>query len=150
MSLRCPTVACFIYFNSFEASLQTLDRLILSLFSDYSFLSVMNDLLACIVNFNFCDRLSDRKLFSVHVYHLLYYTCFHDVCEYIQSTHWLVPGYCLGQIYCLKRSEMTATPEPSYRWEQPCEDRSYPGQLFLWEMESHRRWWPRTASATNH
>ena len=30
---------------------------------------------------------------------MLYYTCVHNVCEYIQSTHWLVPGYCLGQIF---------------------------------------------------
>ena len=28
----------------------------------------------------------------------IYYTRVHNVCEYIQSTHWLVPGYCLGQI----------------------------------------------------
>ena len=30
---------------------------------------------------------------------LLYYTRVHNVCVYIQSTHWLVPGYCLGQIF---------------------------------------------------
>ena len=30
---------------------------------------------------------------------LSYYACVHNVCEYIQSTHWLVPGYCLGQIF---------------------------------------------------
>ena len=34
----------------------------------------------------------------------LYYTCVLNVCEYIQSTHWLVPGYCLGQISCVERS----------------------------------------------
>ena len=38
---------------------------------------------------------------------LLYYTCVHNVCEYIQSTHWLVPGYCLGQISRLERSTTT-------------------------------------------
>ena len=70
-----------------EASLQTLDRLTLSLFfPNYPILSVMNDLLVCIVKLlNFCDRLSDRKLFSVRDYHLPYYTYFHDVCEYIQK-----------------------------------------------------------------
>ena len=42
----------------------------------------------------------------------LYYTCVLNVCEYIQSTHWLVPGYCLGQIACLERSvAMTAVGE---------------------------------------
>ena len=30
-----------------------------------------------------------------HDYHL-YYTRAHNVCEYIQSTHWLVPGCCLS------------------------------------------------------
>ena len=88
-----------------EASLQTLDRLILSLFSDYSFLPVMNDLLVGIMNFNFGDRLSDRKLFSVPVYHLLYYACFHDVCEYIQTYSlacpWLLswPDFLLGKVH---------------------------------------------------
>ena len=58
-----------------------------------------------------------------------------------KRTHWLVPGYCLGQIPCLEISIAVTTSEPT-RWRlQPREDRSYPGQLFLWEMESHRRWW---------
>ena len=70
-----------------EASLQTLDRLIFILnFQIFPILTVMNDLLVCVVKLlNFCDRLSDHKLFSVHDYHLPYYTCFHIVCEYIQT-----------------------------------------------------------------
>ena len=56
-----------------------------------------------------------------------------------KRTHWLVPGYCLGQIPRLEISIAVTTSEPT-RWRvQPREDRSYPGQLFLWEMESHRR-----------
>ena len=55
-----------------------------------------------------------------------------------KRTHWLVPGYCLGQIPRLETSTVVTTSEPT-RWRlQPREDRSYPGQLFLWEMESHR------------
>ena len=37
------------------------------------------------------------EFFFVHDYQL-YYTCVLSDCEYIQSTHWLVAGYCLGQI----------------------------------------------------
>ena len=29
-----------------------------------------------------------------------------------KSTHWLVPGYCLGQITCLDRSVAMTAPEP--------------------------------------
>ena len=57
-----------------------------------------------------------------------------------KRTHWLVPGYCLGQITCLERSVAMTAPETKQRWQQPREDRSWPGQLFLWEMESHRHW----------
>ena len=56
-----------------------------------------------------------------------------------KRTHWLVPGYCLGQIPRLEMSDMVTTSEPTCWPLQPREDRSYPGQLFLWEMESHRR-----------
>ena len=56
-----------------------------------------------------------------------------------KRTHWLVPGYCLGQIPRLEMSTVVTTSEPTRCRLQPREDRSYPGQLFLWEMESHRR-----------
>ena len=56
-----------------------------------------------------------------------------------KRTHWLVPGYCLGQISCAEKSVTSSAPEPTQCCQQPREDRSYPGQLFLWEMESHRR-----------
>ena len=29
-----------------------------------------------------------------------------------KSTHWLVPGYCLGQICCTERSVAMTAPEP--------------------------------------
>ena len=58
-----------------------------------------------------------------------------------KRTHWLVPGYCLGQISCVEKSVTTTAPEPMQCCQQPREDRSYPGQLFLWEMESHGHWW---------
>lgn len=46
----------------------------------------------------------------VHQSHLLLLICFHDVCEYIQSTHWLDPGYYPGQIAYLEKSMMMTTP----------------------------------------
>jgi len=51
---------------------------------------------------------------TAHDYHL-YYTRVHNVCEYIQSTHWLVPGYYLGQISCTERSIVTTATEPKKR-----------------------------------
>ena len=136
-----------LYYYPFEMLLQTPDQFFL--FFDCLFTSNMNDPLACILNI-ILWLIKWSWIISVHNYHLLYYTCFHNVCEYIQSTHSLVPGYCLGQISCLERSTLTTAPEPRQRRPQPREDRSYSGQLFLWEMESHRRWWPQTASAINH
>ena len=144
MSLRCPTMACllFIYFRSplcgvaetpdcgmfvtylpykpfrwrradtrlrhalyyypFKVSLQTPDR------------CIFNFLLMCIVSF-ILGLTKWSWIILVHDYHLLCYTCFHDVCEYIQSTHWLVPGYCLGQISCVERSVATTVLEP-WQW----------------------------------
>ena len=32
-----------------------------------------------------------------------------------KSTHWLVPGYCLGQISCMERSIAMTAPEPKQR-----------------------------------
>ena len=32
-----------------------------------------------------------------------------------KSTHWLVPGYCLGQIACLERSVAMTVSEPKQR-----------------------------------
>ena len=30
-----------------------------------------------------------------------------------KSTHWLVPGYCLGQISCVEKSVTMTTPVPT-------------------------------------
>ena len=53
------------------------------------------------------DVMSIKIFFSTS---LLYYTCVHNVCEYIQSTHWLVPGYCLGQIFLARRGATWCQP----------------------------------------
>ena len=136
-----------LFYYPFEASLQTPDRCILFLFPDCLSMFYMNNLPVCVMNFISWQTKWSWNI-SEHGYHLLYYTCVHNVCEYIQSTHWLVPGYCLGEISCLERSAAMTAPEPRLWWQQPREDRSYPGQLFLWEMESHRRWW--TANRFRH
>ena len=145
MSLRCPTVACLLfiylisplcgvaqtpdcgmfvillykpfmwrrsdarlrhalYYYPFKVSLQTPDR------------CIFNFLLTCTVSF-ILGLTKWSRIILVHDYHLLCYTCFHDVCEYIQSTHWLVPGYCLGQIFLARRGATVPTaPEPKQRW----------------------------------
>ena len=79
----------------------------------YIFLLHINNLLACIRDFIFMTDVVIIECFSEHDYRLLYYTRVHNVCEYIQSTHWLVPGYCLGQISCMERSVTMIAPEPT-------------------------------------
>ena len=70
----------------------------------------------------------------------IYYTRVLNVCEYIQTyslaCHWLLSWPdCLAWGYASRWH-----PRNLRCWRlQPREDRSYPGQLFLWEMESHRR-----------
>ena len=98
-----------LFYYPFEASLQTPDRCILFLFFDCLFMFYKNNLLACVMNF---IAWLTKWSWNVSVHHLLYFTCVHNVCEYIQSTHWLVPGYCLGQISCLERSAAMTAPEP--------------------------------------
>ena len=150
MSLRRPTAAYLLCFNSFEASLQTLDQSIYSLSSDYSF-SGYDEWPACVHHkLYFYDWLSDSKLFQC-----MFITCYiMPVFVMFASTFKVLTGsslaIVLARFLAWRGALMTTAPEPRQRRPQPREDRSYPGQLFLWEMESHRRWCPRTASATNH
>ena len=83
---QTPDWSMLYIYHPCEASLQTLDQFILLLLSVAHFLFNMNDLLACIMNF-ILWLTKWSWIVLVHDYHLLYYTCFHDVCEYIQSTH---------------------------------------------------------------
>ena len=87
------------------------------------------------------DRHYDHRIFSEHVFPQYIIPVFLMFASTFKRTHWLVPGYCLGQISCAEKSVSTTAPEPTQCWQQPREDRSYPGQLFLWEMESPRRRW---------
>ena len=70
----------------------------------------------------------------------IYYTRVLNVCEYIQ-TYSLACPWLLSWPDCLAwRYASRWQPRNLRCWRlQPREDRSYPGQLFLWEMESHRR-----------
>ena len=70
----------------------------------------------------------------------IYYTRVLNVCEYIQ-TYSLACPWLLSWPDCLAwRYASRWHPRSPRCWHlQPREDRSYPGQLFLWEMESHRR-----------
>ena len=87
----------------------------------------------------FCDRCYHHEKISEHDYPLLYYTRVHNACEYIQTYSLACPWLLSWPDSLLGDQHRGTTSEPT-RWHlQPREDRSYPGQLFLWEMESHRR-----------
>ena len=90
----------------YVASLQMPDRCLLLVIC---YCISINNLLTCIRDLFtvVTDVMSIKIIFSTS---LLYYSCVHNVCEYIQSTHWLVPGYCLGQISCAKRSDREDSP----------------------------------------
>jgi len=72
----------------------------------------VNNLFACIMDFISVTDIAIVEFFK-HDFHLIYYTRVQNVCEYFQSTHCLVPGYCLGQISCAERSNEMAAPEPN-------------------------------------
>ena len=59
----------------------------------------------------FCDWLSDRKLFLVHVYHLLYYACFHNVCEYIQKYSLACPWLLAWPDFLLEEERIDDSPQ---------------------------------------
>ena len=98
--LRCHTDARLrhvFYFLPFEASLQTPDRsssyftgISGGLPPDFLFLiSAMQFLIpVCVLWF---------LLMCIMIAFVISYV--QTICEYIQSTHWLVPGYCFGQMW---------------------------------------------------
>ena len=137
MSLRRPTAALLIYLQLFEESFQTLDQCILFLLPYRMFIFYLH---ACISDFvYFMADVTIIKYFGVWSPPWYIIPVFLMFASTFKRTHWLVPGYCLGQIPCLEISIAVTTSEPTCWHVQPREDRSYPGQLFLWEMESHRR-----------
>ena len=81
-----------------------------------------------------CDHMIFWSMFDI------YYTRVLNVCEYIQ-TYSLACPWLLSWPDCLAwRYASRWRPRNLRCWRvQPREDRSYPGQLFWWEMESHRR-----------
>ena len=102
----------------FEASLQTPDRCIfLFLFSGLH-IHVLYEQPAC-VHHGFClfrDWHCDHRIFQSMIiicYIIPVYIMFAST---FKSTHWLVPGYCLGQITCLESSVAKTAPEPKQRW----------------------------------
>ena len=97
------------------------------------FLTICVHLGLSYISWQTCDHLINPE----HVWYII--PVFLMFASTFKRTHWLVPGYCLGQIPCLEISIAVVTSEPTCWLLQPREDRSYPGQLFLWEMESHRR-----------
>ena len=82
-----------LYYYPFKVSLQTPDR------------CIFNFLLTCIMSF-ILGLTKWSRIILVHDYHLLCYTCFHDVCEYIQkyslACPWLFswPDFLHGEERC--------------------------------------------------
>ena len=131
MSLRRPTAALlFLHFPLEESFRHSFGTQYFILVYFYPYVCIM-------VSRIFSWRMYDRLLNLEYVGYII--PVFLMFASTFKRTHWLVPGYCLGQIPCLEISIAVTTSEPMHWRLQPREDRSYPGQLFLWEMESHRR-----------
>mgnify|MGYP005814834649 CR=1 FL=1 len=98
-----------LYYYPFEVSLQTPDRCILFLFSDCIGMFYMNNLLACITN-SISSLTSDYGKFPSIIIICYIIPVFLMFASTFKSTHWLVPGYCLGQISCMERSDRDDSP----------------------------------------
>ena len=101
------------YYYPFEASLQTPDRCILFLLPYCIFIFYMNNLHACIMDFvYFVTDIVIIEYFQSMIIIRCIIPVFIMFASTFKSTHWLVPGYCLGQISCTERSVATTAPEP--------------------------------------
>ena len=132
MSLRRPTVACIVInfpiISPLCGAALTPDCGIVNLFAPFrrvisdtrSVHSIPTPVLhvhilpACMHHgFRlFRDRRYDHKMFQSMItpcYIILVFLMFAST---FKRTHWLVPGYCLGQISCVEKSVTTTTPEP--------------------------------------
>ena len=150
MSLRRPTEAWFILLSFRGVASDT--RSVHSISTPVLHIHILYEQPAC-VHHGFClfrDWRYDHRIFRSMIIPCYIIPVFIMFASTFKSTHWLVPGYCLGQISCMERSVAMTARKPRWWWQQPREDRSDPGQLVLGEMESHRRRWTTTASAINH
>ena len=106
VSLRRPTAALLIYLHPFEESFQTLDQRILFLLPYCMFIFFLH---ACIADF--C-LIRDRRIMNffwsmiIPCYIIPVFLMFAST---FKRTHWLVPGYCLGQI---SRMEISIVMQP--------------------------------------
>ena len=94
MSLRRPTAALLIYLYLFEESFQTLELYTLFLYCIFIFY-----LHACIMNFVYL--MADVMVigyFRSMITPCYIIPAFLMFASTFKRTHWLVPGYCLGQI----------------------------------------------------
>ena len=140
MSLRRPTEARFLLSSFRGVASDTRSVHFLFLFSGLH-IHVLYEQPACVHN-GFClfrDWHCDHRIFQSMIIIRCIMPVFIMFASTFKSTHWLVPCYCLGQISRMEITIAMTAPEPTQWCQQPREDRSYPGQLFLWEMESHRR-----------
>ena len=148
MSLRRPTVALLIYLHPFEESFQTLDQCILFLLPYCMFIFYLH---ACITDFvYFVTDVIIIKIFRSMIISYYIIPVFLMFASTFKRTHWLVPGYCLGQI---SRMEIALRRQP----RNPCKGDSSLAKIGVILVSCSCGKWspidadePQTASAINH
>ena len=104
------------YKNPFEASLQTPDRCNLFLLPYCIFVLYINNPACVHHGLLFYDWRCDHRIFQSMITICYVIPVFIMFASTFKSTHWLVPGYCLGQISCMEKSVAMTAPEPMQRW----------------------------------
>ena len=115
MSLRRLTEACFIPWSFWGVVSDTRSVHFFSTLGLH--IHVLYEQHSC-VHHGFClfrDWHCDHRIFQSMIIIRCIIPVFIMFASTFKSTHWLVPGYCLGQISCLERSVAMTAPEPKQR-----------------------------------
>ena len=113
VSLRRPTEACFILFSFRGVASDT--RSVHSISTPILHIHILHEQPAC-VHHGFClfrDGRYDHRIFRSMIIPCYIIPVFIMFASTFKSTHWLVPGYCLGQISRMERSVAMTAPEPT-------------------------------------
>ena len=116
VSLRHPTEACFMLLSFRGVASDT--RSVHSISVLWLHRHVLYEQPAC-VHRGFClfrDWHCDHRIFQSMIIICYIIPLFIMFASTFKSTHWLVPGYCLGQISCLERSVVMTALEPKQWW----------------------------------
>ena len=148
MSLRRPTAALLFYLHPFEESFQTLNQRILFLLPYCMLIFYLH---ACITDFCLLHgRCYHHKIFRSMIIPCYIIPVFLMFASTFKRTHWLVPGYCLGQI---SHVEVALWRQP----QNPCKGDSSLAKIGVILVSCSCGKWspidadePQTASAINH